>query len=557
MRNRVFKAVMVLMCAFAVVAAGCAKGNEAVNTSQGSTSPSASAGNTGDSPSATPKETVELTMVMQNAGLPVPDGIDPNNNEFINIVKEYANVDLKMTVNDIGAHAGKLNLILASNNLPDIVQTNDVDPVNVAADQGAFIDLKKYYDNSEEIQKWITPAMMDMASYKGHYYRLPMAAGKDLPQGSGNYVRKDLLDKFNGGKTPDTIEGYVEVMRKIKEANPNATPLTAYADPGAGSIFVGGNVFFQWYGASPNKFRVQDGQVVSTFVLPEYRAAVELHKQLFNEGLLDHNFATNDWGKWFAALDKDALLIFDGADQLMALAAYHKISKGTEADTSFRSQIAFVPKLASYPAVVKDQKYTYGKKGSPIIWYGLYISSKSKYPDRAWSVFEGLASDKLNEAIYWGREGSEYVVQDGKRIPDAKKLLDPNRYWSIHLSTIRGFAAGQESKDAQQIQVLGQEDYDYSHDSLKYPAEMAEEAGVDMFAVIPVPDEAKVKLPESNIFLAAATVDAITGKITMEQFDKKVEEYKEKYGFIGEAYTKYMNEHKEQLEGWGVKEVNW
>ncbi|MFC5403104.1 hypothetical protein [Cohnella soli] len=563
MRNRALSAIVVSMFVFALVMAGCSKGNEKGNASDSGSvqpsSPSSSASSSSGNPDSTADQKLDLTMVMTDSGLTYPEGVDPSNNEFINIVKDYANVNLKLTVNKNSETSTKQQLLLASNKLPDILHTSVVDPVNEAASKGAFIDLKKFYDNSPEIQKWITPEMMDMASYNGHYYRLPMAAGKDLPQGGGNYVRMDLLDKFNGGKFPDTVEGYVEVLRKIKAANPDAIPLSAWADPQSGKIFQYGQGFFQWYGARPNEFRVQDGQVLSTFVLPEYRAAVELYRQLYKEGILDKDFATNDWTAWFSHLDKDTLLVNDTADQLLPLAAYHKASKGTATDTSFRSRIAFAPPLASYPSVVKDPKYTYFPKQSPIIWHGMFISSSSKHPERAWKVLEGFASDQLNEALFWGKEGSEYVVKDGKRIPDAKKLQDPNRYWSVQLSIVRGFLAGQESKEAQQVQVLGQEDFDLSKGSLKYAADMAEEAGVNLFAVFPYTtlDEVKLKLTESDIFLSGATVEAITGKISMDQFDKKVEEYKKKYGFIAEAYTKYMNEHKAQLEKWGVKSVNW
>jgi putative aldouronate transport system substrate-binding protein len=555
MKNGNLKAKSTMLIAIClIVATGCSNNGNTKN--EGSTaSPSSEA--TSSEATAAPEKKENMKLFMTNSGLTMPDGTDPSNNEFINVVENYANVDLEVTVPEFADYATKLNLLLASGNLPDIVHTNNVDPVNAAAEKGAFIDLKPYYDNSPEIQKWITPEMMEMASYKGKYYRLPMATGKDAPQGGGNYINKDLLDKYNDGQYPDSVEGYVELLRKIKAANPDAVPLTAYQDPGSGVIFLGGQGFFQWYGARPNEFRVQDGKVISTFVLPEYREAVELYRQLYKEGLLDPGFATNDWGKWYNNLNKDALLVNDTADQLMPLAAFHKQSKGTQSDTSFRSQIAFAPPLKTYPSVLKDVKYTYMKKGSPIIFHGIYISSKTKDPERTFRVLEGFASDELNEAIFWGKEGSEYTVENGKRVPNSEKLLDASRYWSLQLSIVRGFSAGAESKAAQQLQTLGQEEFDYSNNSLKIVADQAEEVGVNMFSLIPVLDEIALKLPESNKFLSAATVDAIMGKISMEQFDKKVGEYSDKYSFIADAYTKYMNENKAKLDSWGVKEVNW
>ncbi len=42
----------------------------------------------------------------------------------------------------------------------------------------------------------------------------------------------------------------------------------------------------------------------------------------------------------------------------------------------------------------------------------------------------------------------------------------------------------------------------------------------------------------------------------MAEFDKRVEEYKTKYGFISEEWTKLMNEKKDYLAIIGCKEAS-
>lgn len=557
MKNKAMRVltVLVLLLAMVTTIVGCGGGGKDNNPPAGTDGTKAAESTTASEPT-TQEEKVTLTMFMCNSGLTIPDKVDPSDNKFINIVKKYANVDLKVEVPQWQDYTNRLNIVLASNELPDILHTNNVVPVNAAAEKGAFIDVKSLYDKSPEIQKWITPEMMEMAMYKGHYYRVPMASGKDAPQGGGAYARRDFIDKYCGGVFPDTIEGWIEAMKKVKKDYPNSAPLTAWQN--AGYMFLGGSAFFQWYGAKPNSFRVQEGKIISTFVLPEYREAIELHRSLYKEGLLDKKFATNDWTGWYEALDNKALLASDGADQMLPLVNLHTTSKGTDADRSDRASIAFAPPLKTYPSVLKDVKYTYEKMQSPIIFHGVYISTPCKYPERAWRVLEGLASDELNEMIYWGQEGAGYSMKDGKKVPDAKFLGDTQEhYYGLQLSIIRGFAAGQEAKKVQFLQNIGEESYNYSKKSIDMVAGLAEQVGYDVMTLIPTIDEIAIKLPESNLFIGSATADAIAGNITMEQFDKKVEEYKKQYGFIGEAYTKYMNEHKEQLLSWRVKEVNW
>jgi len=66
-------------------------------------------------------ERVTLHMFMGNSGVPHPEGLDPNDNWFCKIIEDYANVDLIYEVPAYQDFVTKLNLLLASGNLPDIV----------------------------------------------------------------------------------------------------------------------------------------------------------------------------------------------------------------------------------------------------------------------------------------------------------------------------------------------------------------------------------------------------------------------------------------------------
>jgi len=540
--------LLALFIIMGTVMVGCSKkstdtdGGKTVQENTGSTST--------DKSEDKPEERIKMTMFMGDSGLAHPEGVNPSDNEFINIVEDYANVDLELEVVSYNDFSTRFTLLLNSGNLPDIVHTIMCEDANKAAENGAFIDLKEYYDNSVNVKKWITPEMMDMASYNGKYYRIPMS-GASEPQGYYTYIRYELVEKYNNGVIPDTVEGWVELLKKQKAANPDSIPLTGYITDT--SILLQGQSFFQWYGARINEYRVQNGKVISTFTLPEYREAVLLMKDLYNAGVLDKEFATSDYAnRWDKYFNREGILNEDAASQILPIAAYWAT---TEPYTEYK--VMYAKPLSKYPDVVADPKYTYGKKSAPIIFHGVYVSSSCKNPDRAWRVIEGFASDELYEAIFWGKEGSEYVVKDGKRIPDANKLLDPQRYWSLHLVIIFGFTAGQDSKLAQQEQVLGTEYFNQVYESVKAIEAQAEEAGVSLFSFMPKIDAVDAKLAESQSFISNATAQAIMGQITMEEFDKKVEEFKQKYGFIGEEYTKWMNENKDQLRKWGVKEVDW
>ena len=65
-------------------------------------------------------ERVTIHMFMGNSSLAHPADLDPSDNWAINVVEDYANVDLIVEVPNYQEWATKHRLLLASGNLPDI-----------------------------------------------------------------------------------------------------------------------------------------------------------------------------------------------------------------------------------------------------------------------------------------------------------------------------------------------------------------------------------------------------------------------------------------------------
>ncbi len=106
----------------------------------------------------------------------------------------------------------------------------------------------------------------------------------------------------------------------------------------------------------------------------------------------------------------------------------------------------FAPPLKRYPAGV-DRTYVQWLSSDIFSINGSHravISAKTKYPAQAWKVLEAFASDELREAQARGREGKEYNVASGKRVPTTRlyfnDINDPDsHYWTLHLGIIWGF----------------------------------------------------------------------------------------------------------------------
>lgn len=505
----------------------------------------------------TTEKRIKLSLFMMDGGMAIPAGISPSDNRFINVVKEYANVDLDVEVPPWNDFTTKFKLMLSSSTLPDIVVTYINDEAEKAGDAGAFIDLLEYYNSSSVVQKIITPEMMELAkSGSGKNYRIPTRNNFGA-KGQGVIVREDLVMKYNNNKWPESVDEWVALMRTIKKADPKFIGISAH-----NGFFDYGAPLFWWYGVpvewGKNGTSVRNGEYVANFTLPEYRAVIELSRQLYAEGIIDPEFSTNDQPtRQSKQVTNNTLLGTDWADQLPGLNAYYK----TKLNAGDDFLLVYAPNLKVYPKEVKDVKYTYGRKQAEVYPHGTYISTSCKNPDRAWKVIEGLCSEEMLDAIFWGNEGETYKVVDGNRVPDTEKMADPNFVFGLGLAFGVGYGAGLDVRYATYKSQTGQEIFDKELASAKILDDNAKIAGIRIVDFLKAENdeekEADKKAAEAFEFEKAASIKAIMGQITMADFDKQVEEFKSRYGFIFEAYTKYIQRHKDDLISKGILEAGW
>ncbi|XID95746.1 extracellular solute-binding protein [Paenibacillaceae bacterium WGS1546] len=551
---------MVLLV-LAVAVSACTNGS-----SNSSPSPSGSPGSSPGASSAAPEPRTELSMFMGDSGLVHPEGVDPSDNKFLKIVEDKANVDLKLEIPSFADYQTRFNLLMASGKLPDIVHTWLLDDAYKSARQGAFLDLKTYYDNSPQLQKYVTKEMMEFAKdpVSGNYWRIPMA-WQGGPEGSGvHMMHAELIDELNGGFWPTSVEEWIDFFRLVKKKMPEAVILSN-SPVGDTAIAGGGAVIYYWYGANPYQWRIEDGQIVPNVLTPEYREATQVMKQLYDEGLLDREFATIDAGKYNEkTINNYVLLQVLGADQLAAGAAYYR----TDASLPEKAKTyewVFAPPLSNPPAVLKDPKYAESKRGFPISLHGLYIPSSSKDPDKAFKAIEAFASDELRDAIFWGAEGEgvTYNTVDGKRVPTDKLGPGTADYWSLHLALIFGFVDGQEPKQAGHLNVLGEDYYNKVYNSIDVIDQLAKKNGVGDDGQGNLPGyspqgDVLLKLSESRTEISGFTVEAIMGRITMDELDQKAKAWESKYReLIYGPMQQYLDENKNELIANGVLQAGW
>lgn len=394
-----FIMVISLLCSACSIQSSNKNNSDEISTKENKTT---------DAPKTT--ERIKLTMFSTDAGIKVPTEVDPSDNPFIKIAEDYANVDVEYELVPWIDMQTKTNLLLASGKYPDIVHTAYNENVGEVENRGGFINLLPYFEKSAVVQKFIDKdeyIKLCKNNQTGEYYYIPMSSVEN-PDGINFVMRYDLVEKYNGGKVPETMDEWVQLARKVKEGNPNATPFSAWC-PGT-LIFAYGYQWWRAYGVNPNlgTRRLDDGTYIFHVTLPEYKEALDFHKALYKEGLLSQTFATNrDYAQFANDYENnDVLVVADSCQQ----------SDGWLAINATNPSIKWVmaPLLKEYPVEEKYAMFENLKSSKFDTGHRVHISKSCANPDAAWKFIEGLTCDDLYEKIFWGDEGETYIVKDNK-----------------------------------------------------------------------------------------------------------------------------------------------
>ena len=320
-------------------------------------------------------------------------------------LEEYTDTDITVEWAINSNYADKLNITFGSGDLPHIVMVPEKMPsfINAVRD-GAFWDLtdhlKDYPNLSKANEIVLQNSMIDGRVY-GVYRSRPLGR-------NGVSIRKDWLENLDL-EIPTTIDEFYEVLRAFTFDDPDGNgkddtygmTVSKYSGPW--------DQMQIWFGA-PNKWGEDaDGNLQPDFMTDEYRDALQFFKKLYDEGLVNEDFAVMDSGEWMKPIKNH-----ESGVLLNVLDEGHRVQEAIiEADPSYDDPIDVFD-------TVEGPK---GKLNLPTLGYnGMFAISKSKVKTE-----EDLKKvlgflDKLNDKEAQilasnGLEGTHYEFKDEEFVP--------------------------------------------------------------------------------------------------------------------------------------------
>ncbi len=306
----------------------------------------------------------------------------------------------------------KANLMTATGDYPDLIMAGDNPGIFIAAN--AFIQLddlieqygtniKKIYRPSElTLMKLQNEAIYTIATYRPSI--------ENLYPSAGFYIAYDIL-KANDFPVIKTLSQYKDLLISYIEENPeyNGAENMAFTIATEGwrvsALQYGGARFLGGY---PN-----DGPTV---VNQETLEATIAMRNDFNKIFL--GFMNEIWNLGY--FDKEAFMQTD--DQFKA-----KLSSGNilgvydqrgpiqdainamDADPSKHDRT-----LVAFPIILDSAEREYYRGPYAFTTNGIAISSSCKDPETAFKFLDRMAADDIQKLNYWGVEGEDYTLVDGK-----------------------------------------------------------------------------------------------------------------------------------------------
>lgn len=241
--------------------------------------------------------------------------------------------------------------------------------------------------------------ILNNTSIDGKVYGL--YRGRELGR-AGVTIRKDWLENLHMS-VPTTIDELYEVLKAFKEKDPDGngqndtfgmivTTSPSTLDPLA-----------IWFGAPNGWGEDANGELQPAFMTDEYMEALKFMKKLYDEKLINQDFATYDASKWDEQfLQGKAGMIIDVADRARRVATNMQDNEGKQVGV-----FGYVKKdAASEPKTLPTTGYS-----------GYFVFPKKAVADEEdldfiLGVFDKMNTQEAQTLLNWGIEGRQYTVND-------------------------------------------------------------------------------------------------------------------------------------------------
>jgi len=209
-----------------------------------------------------------------------------NDSPVLKKLEELTNTKLKFTWIPSTSYADKLNITLASGDLPNVILADKTASILSGVSAGAFWEIGPYLKDYPNLAK-ANKDILASTSINGKNYGI--YRGRTYAR-NGIVYRKDWLANV-GLQEPKTIDEFYNMLKAFTNNDPDKNGKNdTYGLAACKSNMVFG-MMLPWFGA-PNKFAEDaSGKLTPDFETTAYKDTLKFTKKLYDEKLINQDFA--------------------------------------------------------------------------------------------------------------------------------------------------------------------------------------------------------------------------------------------------------------------------
>lgn len=317
-------------------------------------------------------------------------------------------------------------MMIAEGEYPDLIYAKG-EATNLY-EAGAYIDMrplieeygpniKKMYGDEFEKLAW---SQEDNGIYQLCAYGV---RGQTLTTGGSVQIQYAAI-KDNGYQYPKTIEEFEKCIKDYLAAHPKTDDgldmigITMSAPDWHWMITLGNPAGFVADASDDHGQWVvdDDNNVIYKHTTEEEKEYFRWVNRMFNEGILDNNFATQTDEDYMAKVASGRVVALTDAWWHYSQAVSVLKADGKLAQTYF-----------PLPVTLRaDQKCPILRYQGLQVGWGIGITKSCKYPVKAIQFLDFICSDEGQMLFNWGIEGVNYEMVDGKPVRSAEEIAKAN-----------------------------------------------------------------------------------------------------------------------------------
>lgn len=397
-----------ILC-LSLLLAGC-KGGEAASSSSLPASSAPASSVEASSKESAPAEVTEISAVGQ-----FPAEFDFEDPVLLSLY-EKAGVNIHWEIIPSSSYTERLTIILASNQLPDLMQIGSATTYRECYENGTLLPLTGLIAASPNIQKYEDPASLIAATAPdGEIYGLPR---NSVPRTDGFIVRKDWLDKVGITLPADgmlTLDEFTEICRAFTEDDPDGNGIhdtygvTYDSTGGVLAPFVQLLIPFN----ASNQFEPAPEGSAYKYMNPRYSKddpsylhVLEYMNMLWTSGYIDPNWPANDGTSYMDRFQSGV------AGMTRCFGGWFGSWRGKMLPNFPDVEFGYIYGIKNDKGEVKARS----TMGANVYGYWTVTRAGEGKEQAIVRFFDYLLSDEGWDTIHYGIEGYHYTTENGKRV---------------------------------------------------------------------------------------------------------------------------------------------